>query len=128
MSIKKIVSILVAIMMMVSLVFLPGITANADDEREQEVILNSSDKMLGDINDDKRIDSLDSSAILKAYSNLSTNKASGLTEEQMACADVNSDGVVDAVDACIVLDYYAYITSASVVDDISFEEFIKSRY
>ena len=62
------------------------------------------------------------------YSNLSTNKASGLTEEQMACADVNSDGVVDAVDACIVLDYYAYITSASVVDDISFEEFIKSRY
>ena len=96
-------------------------------EDSPSLMINSSDRMLGDVNDDIRIDSVDVSAILKAYANLSTNKESGFTADQMAAADVNGDGMVDAVDASNILAYYRYVSTQSGEDILSLNNYIKAQ-
>jgi hypothetical protein len=96
-------------------------------EDSPSLMLNSSDRMLGDVNDDTRVDAVDVSGIMKAYTNLSSNKESGFTGDQMACADVNGDGKVDAVDASNILAYYAYVSSNAEADVMSLNNFVKSR-
>ncbi|MDE7225599.1 MAG: hypothetical protein K2N49_01880 [Ruminococcus sp.] len=62
---------------------------------------------LGDIDNDGKIDASDASAVLVAYSRLSTGMTSGLDNRQTLSADVNYDKKIDATDASKILVYYA---------------------
>ena len=78
---------------------------------------------IGDINGDGFIDSVDSSAVLIEYTELSTKNPSTLAEDARERADLNKDGIVDAVDSTIILQYYAYISTKGTD---SIEKFISS--
>ena len=80
---------------------------------------------LGDIDGDGFIDSVDSTAILVEYAELSTTGNSTLTDEQKKVADINGDGLIDAVDATNIMQYYAYL-STNGTDSI--EIFLKNLY
>lgn len=81
---------------------------------------------LGDINGDKRIDSVDASGILAEYALISSNSAGGtFTEAQKKAADVDKNGKIDSVDASRILAYYAYV-SGTKENVKSFEEFLKT--
>ncbi len=96
-------------------------------ENSEALPLNVSDRKLGDLNDDSRIDSNDASNVLKAYAKNSSNQDSGLTAAQTACADVNGDGKIDSVDASKILAYYAYASTTKDDDIISLNNFIKGK-
>ena len=63
--------------------------------------------ILGDVNGDKRIDSVDASNVLKEYSILSSGGISTFTKAQCEAADWNGDDRVDSVDASAILAEYA---------------------
>ena len=90
------------------------------------VMINVSDRLLGDVNNDTHIDAVDVSSIMKAYTKLSSQKDSGFTGDQMACADVNGDGKVDAVDASNILAYYAYSSANAGEELISLNNYVKN--
>lgn len=80
---------------------------------------------LGDINGDKRIDSVDASMILAEYASISGNGSSDFNAEQTTFADVNSDGYIDAVDASVILRYYAFVSNGT---DISLSDFMAAQH
>ena len=63
--------------------------------------------MLGDVNEDSTIDSIDATAILVEYANTSTGNKPTFTSSQVIAADVNKDGFVNSTDASKILAYYA---------------------
>ena len=81
------------------------ITVNAKTSEEYE---------LGDVNNDKHIDSVDASMILAEYARLSSNQNAKFDSRQIKAADVNYDGKTDSNDASLILAYYAY--SATLQD------------
>lgn len=85
----------------------------------------SPNYILGDVNEDGKIDAKDASAILAAYSLMSIGEESGMTSRQYNYSDVNSDEKVDAKDSSVILSYYSFISTTS--DEVpSIEDFIKS--
>ena len=66
---------------------------------------------LGDVNEDGMINSSDATAILVAYSAMSTGEPSGLTDAQIIAADVDFNDKIDASDATEVLQYYSYLST-----------------
>lgn len=73
--------------------------------REQKIVV--SDRMLGDVNNDGYVDTVDAAAILMEYAKLSAQKEPSFEPAQNISADVNDDGLVDTVDAAAVLMEYA---------------------
>jgi hypothetical protein len=95
----------------------------AKDEKIKFVALDEeNNESLGDTNGDGKVDSVDASYILKAYSEFSTGTAQP-TEEQLACCDITNDGKIDSVDASKVLSYYSAVSTGST---ISFTDFLKN--
>ena len=86
----------------------------------ENLIINVSDRKLGDINDDGIIDAVDASNILYEYAITSAAKPSSMSESQKVAADVDGNMMVDAVDASNVLSYYAYVSSGK--DDKTLNE------
>ncbi len=76
---------------------------------------------LGDIDSDGIVSATDASIVLRAYSLLSTERDSGLTDEQKKSADVNSDGRIDSSDSSIILSYYSFLSAGGYA---TFEEYI----
>lgn len=76
---------------------------------------------LGDVDMDGYIDSSDASAILLAYSRISTGRTSGLNELQKKASDADGNKTVNAADASLVLNYYSYISTGK---DISLYNFV----
>ena len=60
----------------------------------------------GDVNYDRKVDSVDASMILALYAKISTGKTEP-TEKQLQEYDYNGDGSIDSADASQVLAYYA---------------------
>lgn len=101
----------------------PGGASNPS-ENSQPLRINLSDRALGDINNDGRIDSVDASAILREYSIISSGNGSEFDGNQASAADVDGDGKIDSVDASAVLAYYALVSGSS--SELTLNEFIKS--
>ncbi len=80
-------------------------------DNAKPLVVAVSDRMLGDVNDDKTIDAKDASLILKDYALRSANQPSIFTKEQLVAADLNGDIKSDSRDASRVLGYYAYIST-----------------
>ena len=86
----------------------------------------TADYLLGDVNEDGKIDAKDASAILAEYSIMSTGGDGNFTASQKQAADVNADTKIDAKDASSILSYYAMASTAT--DEVpSMEEFMKSK-
>ncbi|MDE5582799.1 MAG: hypothetical protein K2J08_03745, partial [Ruminococcus sp.] len=66
--------------------------------------------ILPDVNRDGRVDSVDASMILAAYSNASTGEDSGLDDEQKKIADANGNGSIDPSDSSLVLRFYSELS------------------
>lgn len=65
----------------------------------------------GDVNSDKRIDSVDASKVLAHYALVSTEQEDNLSAEQLAAADVDKDGEINANDASKILAYYSNVST-----------------
>lgn len=86
----------------------------------------TADYLLGDVNEDGKVDAKDASAILAEYSIMSTGGDGNFTASQKQAADVNADTKIDAKDASSILSYYAMASTAT--DEVpSMEEFMKSK-
>ena len=79
----------------------------------KDLRVNVSDRLLGDVNNDGKINAVDASEILSAYANIATSRPVGLSDEALAAADVNGDRSVNAVDASNVLSFYAYQSTSN---------------
>lgn len=99
--------------------------ASSPSENSQPLRINLSDRALGDVNNDGRIDSVDASAILREYSMTSSGSGSEFDGAQTSAADVNGDGRIDSVDASTILAYYALISGGS--GELSLNEFTKQK-
>lgn len=64
------------------------------------IITVGEDYIKGDINGDKKVNSIDASIILDKY------KYDNATEEDLVLADMNNDGKLNAQDASIIFDIY----------------------
>ncbi|MDE6657951.1 MAG: leucine-rich repeat protein [Oscillospiraceae bacterium] len=95
------------------------ISSNLEPEPPTDTI----EILLGDVNDDKKINAEDASNILIAAALIGAGNDSGLTSEQIKSADVNHDDSVNASDASLVLAYAAYIGAGG---NISSEEYFAS--
>lgn len=82
--------------------------------------------MLGDVNNDGKINAVDASEVLTYYAMISTNQNGDFNEAQKLAADVNYDGKINAVDASCILSYYAY-TSTAKEAIVSLEEYLKKN-
>ena len=82
--------------------------------------------MLGDVNNDGKINAVDASEVLTYYAMISTNQNGDFNEAQKLAADVNYDGKINAVDASCILSYYAY-TSTAKETIILLEEYLKKN-
>lgn len=72
--------------------------ARADTEAIAAVLGLKKRVLLGDVNGDGAVDTMDAAAILRYSAG-----TSDLTDEQLAAADVNGDGLVDTMDAVAIL-------------------------
>lgn len=97
-------------------------TGKAKDEL---IIEDQPDYVLGDVNKDGKINAVDASSVLAYYARTSTNQEGGYDDAQQLAADVNHDGVINAVDASNILSYYAYSSSTSDAVVKTMEEFMK---
>ena len=80
--------------------------------------------LLGDINNDGSIDSIDATLILSDYADLAVGKATSFNAEQAKAADVNGDGKYDSIDASLILAYYSHIQTGGTG---TIENYIKSN-
>ena len=113
---KKLISVLASLAMLVSLV--PGgISASAAGLQK------------GDVDGDNNIDASDASKVLLEYATAVNGDETTFTAEQSAAADVNSDNTVDASDASLILLYYSALVNGDVLpwsDDDPVYEITKS--
>ncbi|MBR0141235.1 MAG: hypothetical protein IJM19_03190 [Ruminococcus sp.] len=77
----------------------------------------------GDINNDGKIDTVDSSKLLSVYSQAATSGRK-LSDVEMAVYDINADGVVDSSDAGFILKYYSLKATGKAE---SFKDFINEQ-
>jgi len=89
-------------------------------------VVPNADYITGDVNNDKLVDSVDASAVMREYAVLSIGGKSIFSDpRQGKAADVNGDSKLDAADASVILAFYANLSGNSPISDI--REFIKSR-
>jgi hypothetical protein len=74
--------------------------------------------ILGDVNSDKKVNSVDASQILAEYAQTSTNRPSIFSDLQKKAGDVDENGRVNSVDASKVLAFYAYTSTGGNITDM----------
>ncbi len=67
--------------------------------------------VIGDVNEDGKVDSVDASLVLAEYALIQTGGELTFTQRQKNAADVNKDGKTDSSDASKILEYYAAIST-----------------
>ena len=82
---------------------------------------NPDDYLLGDVNEDGKVDAGDAAEILIAAAAVGAGEKSGLTATQENAADVNGDKVFNAGDAAVVLQYAAAIGAG---EDVKLTDFV----
>lgn len=70
--------------------------------------------LLGDVNEDGKVDSADASLVLAEYGLIQTGGTLTFTDKQKKAADVNRDGKSDSSDASKILEYYGAISTGKI--------------
>ena len=99
-----------------------GVKADADGDGIYETEIPTAQKLLGDVNEDGKIDSVDAAEILVAAASKGAG-GEGLSETLAQIADVNLSGDYDATDAALILQFAAYAGAGGTA---SLPEFINS--
>ena len=71
--------------------------------------------LLGDVDGDGKVSSVDASAVLAEYAAISGGNAPAFSEVQFRAADITRDGKTDSVDASQILSYYAYLSTGGTL-------------
>lgn len=74
--------------------------------------------ILGDVNMDGDVNSVDASQILAEYARIATNGEPAFNEKQNIAGDVDENGDINSVDASKVLAFYAYTASGGTITDM----------
>ena len=80
---------------------------------EQRKKLNKASVLLPDVDLNGTVDAADATAIVSAYSAISTGQDPGLTEEQLKRADADRSGAIEASDASLVMTFYNKLATGS---------------
>ena len=72
------------------------------------------DYLLGDVNEDGKVDSADASLVIAEYGLIQTGGTLTFTDKQKKAADVNKDGKSDSSDASKILEYYGAISTGKI--------------
>lgn len=97
-------------------------------EYSKTLKISCSDRMLGDVNNDGKINAVDASMILAEYAKVSSNNPTSFSADQEVAADIDGNYKYDAVDASGVLAYYAYTATLSEgATPKSLNQFIKGE-
>lgn len=83
----------------------------------------SAKYLLGDVDGDGKVSSVDASAVLAEYAAISGGNAPAFSEVQFRAADITRDGKTDSVDASQILSYYAYLSTGGT---LIMEDFLHS--
>ena len=85
-----------------------GYTGDNTDYKKNTFTLNfkNTSALLGDVNGDGILNSVDASAILTYYAILMTEQTPTMKFDT-SVADYNGDGIINAIDASAILTYYA---------------------
>ena len=71
--------------------------------------------LLGDVDGDGKVNSVDASAVLAEYAAISGGNEPAFSEVQFRAADITRDGKTDSVDASQILSYYAYLSTGGTL-------------
>lgn len=71
--------------------------------------------LLGDVDGDGKVSSVDASAVLAEYAAISGGNEPAFSEVQFRAADITRDGKTDSVDASQILSYYAYLSTGGTL-------------
>jgi hypothetical protein len=75
----------------------------------------SAKYLLGDVDGDGKVSSVDASAVLAEYAAISGGNEPAFSEVQFRAADITRDGKTDSVDASQILSYYAYLSTGGTL-------------
>lgn len=70
------------------------------------VIKDDNPILMGDVNEDGKVDSVDASLVMQEYVRIQTGEEPTFTERQKIAADMNGDGVIDNVDVGLIMQAY----------------------
>ncbi len=76
----------------------------------------SESVMLGDVDYDGTISSLDAASVLCEVALLGAGETGTYTVEQLCCADIDDNSMVDATDAALILGYASYLGTGGTGD------------
>ena len=93
--------------------------------RKPVIVAPPTAYILGDVNEDGKVDAKDASAILAAYAMTSTGGESGLSEKQLKAADVNGDTKINSIDASSILAYYSFLSTTT--EAVPMEKFLEEN-
>lgn len=123
---KRIISVVISAIAFITLMnsAKPIDTYYADDVLAKETTIEtiSEDILMGDVNGDGKVNSIDASLVLRAYANYSAGGEDILTAQQKIAADVNEDGKVDSLDASAILSYYSHLSTTNEPDTLTLKE------
>ena len=103
---KRSTAVLLSCLLLAFTAVLPGVSLEASAAAEEYII--------GDINDDRCVDSSDAILLLRASVDMES-----MTEQQTTAGDLDADGVITSIDAVIVLRY-----SVGISDDRYFKGYL----
>lgn len=83
-------------------------------ERRPGIDEGGADFLLGDVNEDGKVDSADASLVLAEYGLIQTGGTLTFTDKQKKAADVNKDGKSDSSDASKILEYYGAVSTGKI--------------
>ncbi len=76
----------------------------------------------GDVNNDKEVDPIDATLVLRQYTAESLNAENVIPENYLPYADANNDGVTDPNDATLILRYFSYKSTGGTESIVDFLE------
>lgn len=94
---------------------LDGRTNAADIASVYSKVAGSS-MLIGDVNNDGKVDSSDASEVLAEYSKLSVGREGTFSYNEQIKADIKADGKIDSSDASMILGYYSFTATGGVSD------------
>jgi len=103
---SRTITYIITILTVISLIFNVNNTVKAD-------------RIIGDVNRDNALNSIDASQVLNAYALMSVGKSTNIS---MFVADYNNDGYVNAVDASQILRDYARLSTGQPITFVFIED------
>ncbi|MDE5792949.1 MAG: hypothetical protein K2H66_05430, partial [Oscillospiraceae bacterium] len=91
-------------------------SSNINTDPTETSTMPTTDFILGDVDDNGKINAEDASAVLEHAANIGAGLGGTLTDNLKKCADVDENGIVNAEDASQILAYAAAVGSGKTYE------------